>query len=259
MPVRPLLAFGLSSGLVIHALPNEEKSAKKEKLIKTADDLYDDAQYDEVVLLLYPECESENDEILWRLARAMFQKYRSIEHSKERLAKLEEAFAYVNRALEINEKSWAAHKWCAILMDYVWRCKSTKGRIIQSFEVKKHMERAIEINPGDSTSYYLLGEWCYTFADLPWYQRQAASIIFASPPTSTFEEAFHYFQEAERISPGFYSMNFLMMGKCLLKMDDKEKAITYLEQAKSYPVKTPDDKQAHMEAMKILKEIGVST
>lgn len=29
---------------------------------------------------------------------------------------------------------------------------------------------------------------CYTFADMPWYQRQVAAAIFASPPTSTYEE-----------------------------------------------------------------------
>lgn len=29
---------------------------------------------------------------------------------------------------------------------------------------------------------------CFSFADLPWYQRKVAAIIFASPPNSTYEE-----------------------------------------------------------------------
>lgn len=29
---------------------------------------------------------------------------------------------------------------------------------------------------------------CFAFAELPWYQRKVAAIIFSSPPTSTYEE-----------------------------------------------------------------------
>ena len=29
---------------------------------------------------------------------------------------------------------------------------------------------------------------CFLFADMPWYQRKIASALFASPPTSTYEE-----------------------------------------------------------------------
>ena len=29
---------------------------------------------------------------------------------------------------------------------------------------------------------------CFLFADMPWYQRKIASALFATPPTSTYEE-----------------------------------------------------------------------
>lgn len=29
---------------------------------------------------------------------------------------------------------------------------------------------------------------CFAFAELPWYQRKVAALIFSSPPTSTYEE-----------------------------------------------------------------------
>lgn len=29
---------------------------------------------------------------------------------------------------------------------------------------------------------------CYSFADMPWYQRKIAATLFATPPTSTFQE-----------------------------------------------------------------------
>lgn len=38
-------------------------------------------------------------------------------------------------------------------------------------------------------------------------------------------------------------MNLLMIGKCLLNINDTDKAIIYLKKAKDYPIKTPDDKE----------------
>lgn len=39
---------------------------------------------------------------------------------------------------------------------------------------------------------------------MPWYQRKIASMIFTTPPTSTFEEALEYFNKAEEVEPRFY-------------------------------------------------------
>jgi hypothetical protein len=72
---------------------------------------------------------------------------------------------------------------------------------------------SIELNPKDATSIYSLGYWCFLFADMPWYQRKIASAVFATPPTSTYEEALAYFKKAEETEPSFYSMNLLMLGK----------------------------------------------
>jgi hypothetical protein len=37
--------------------------------------------------------------------------------------------------------------------------------------------------------------------------RKIASAVFATPPTSTYEEALAYFKKAEETEPSFYSMN----------------------------------------------------
>ncbi|CAL1269919.1 unnamed protein product [Larinioides sclopetarius] len=244
----------LPAFLLLKAASSLQKSGNS-KIIDEADNLYNDGKYQQLYLMLDPYHLSNDPEILWRLARAIFEKCRDVKEDKEKIVHLEKALHLVDKALEIKEECWAAHKWRAILLDYVWRYKSTKERIIHSFDVKKHMERAVELNPQDSTSYYLIGEWCYTFADMPWYQRKVAAAIFASPPTSTYEEALKYFEKAEETNPLFYSMNLLMMGKCYLKMNDEEKAIKYLKQARDYLVKTPDDQKAHEEAEKLLKDL----
>ncbi|KAG8197077.1 hypothetical protein JTE90_004344 [Oedothorax gibbosus] len=249
-----ILSF-LPGLFLVKAMSKTDKT-ETNKVIKVADELYNDAKYEELYSVLDVHRDSQEPEILWRLARAVFEKCRNVKENNEKLSCYEDALQLVDKALEINEGCSAAHKWRAIVLDYVWQCKSTKGRIIHSFDVKKHMERAVELNPQDSTSYYLLGKWCYTFADMPWYQRQVAAAIFASPPTSSYEEALRYFEKAESISPSFYSMNLLMIGKCFLNINETDKGVVYIKKAMNYPIKTPDDKEAHDEAEKILQKLN---
>ncbi|KOX67945.1 Regulator of microtubule dynamics protein 1, partial [Melipona quadrifasciata] len=85
----------------------------------------------------------------------------------------------------------------------------------------------IELNPEEPTLMYMLDNWCHQVADLTWYQRKIASVIFAAPPSSSFEEAPKYFETAESIDPNFYSQNLLMLGKTYLKLNQEDQAFKY--------------------------------
>jgi len=55
--------------------------------------------------------------------------------------------------------------------------------------------------------------------------------------------------------PNFYSMNHLMLAKTYLKMNQKDKARSYLLKARDFPVISPDDKQAHTESIELLQNL----
>uniref|UniRef100_A0A0V0GDU5 Regulator of microtubule dynamics protein 1 n=1 Tax=Triatoma dimidiata TaxID=72491 RepID=A0A0V0GDU5_TRIDM len=90
---------------------------------------------------------------------------------------------------------------------------------------------------------------------MPWYQRKIASMIFTTPPTSSFEEALGYFNKAEEVDPRFYSHNLLMLGKTYIKLNKEDKARYYLDLACNYPVSTDDDMLANKEACDLLSKI----
>ncbi|WAR12006.1 RMD1-like protein [Mya arenaria] len=94
--------------------------------------------------------------------------------------------------------------------------------------------------------------WCFTMADLKWYERTVASALFATPPSSTYDEALQYFLKAEEAEPNFYSMNLLMLGKTYLKLQDGKMAYQYLSRCRDYPMNTPDDRRANAEAKQLL-------
>ncbi|XP_036780992.2 regulator of microtubule dynamics protein 1 isoform X2 [Manis pentadactyla] len=194
-----------------------------EEILEQADYLYESGETEKLYQLLTQYKESEDAELLWRLARAsrdIAQLSGTSEEEKRLL--VYEALEYAKRALEKNESSFAAHK------------------------------KAIELNPKDATSIHLMGIWCYTFAEMPWYQRRIAKVLFATPPSSTYEEALSYFHRAEEVDPNFYSKNLLLLGKTYLKLHNKKLAAFWLMKAKDYPVHTEEDKQIQTEAAQLL-------
>ncbi|XP_016429648.1 regulator of microtubule dynamics protein 1-like, partial [Sinocyclocheilus rhinocerous] len=167
-----------------------------------------------------------------------------------------EAFDYAKKALEKNQACFAAHKWFAICLSDVGDYEGIKVKIGNSYTIRNHLEQAIELNPKDATSIHILGYWCFAFSELAWYQRKVAAVIFASPPTATYEEALAFFLKAEEVDPNFYSKNLLMLGKTYMMLRDVKRAALWLTKARDYPAVTEEDKQVHKEALELLKKLG---
>ncbi|XP_019383429.1 PREDICTED: regulator of microtubule dynamics protein 1 isoform X2 [Gavialis gangeticus] len=232
-------AFNLISCVTeVHA------SFKAEEILDQADYLYGSGETEKLYQLLVQHKNSEDAELLWRLARAsrdLAQLSRTSAEEKKQL--IYEALEYAKKALEKNESNFAAHKWYAICISDVGEYEGIKAKIASAFIIKEHFQKAIELNPKDATSVHLMGIWCYSFADMPWYQSKIAAVLFATPPSSTYEEALHYFQMAEKAEPNFYSKNLLYLGKTYLKLNNKKMALLWLTKAKEYPAHTEEDTQ----------------
>lgn len=229
---------------------------KAEEVLEQADYLYSCGDTQKLHQLLVQYKDSNDAEFLWRLARASRDlSLLSSISSDEKKRLTYEAFEFAKKALEKNESSFAAHKWFAVCLSDVGDYEGTKVKIGNSYIIKDHLERALELNPKDATSIHILGYWCFAFAELPWYQRKVAAVIFASPPTATYEEALEYFLKAEEVDPNFYSKNLLMLGKTYMKLGDRERAALWLQKAQDYPALTEEDKEVHKEALDLLKKI----
>ncbi|XP_028288265.1 regulator of microtubule dynamics protein 1 isoform X2 [Parambassis ranga] len=240
----------VQSSAVVHALERGE-------VLEQADYLYSCGDTEKLYQLLLQFKDSDDAEFLWRLARASRDLALLPNIDAEQKKKLTfEAFEYAKKALEKDEKCFAAHKWYAVCLSDVGDYKGVKVKIGNSYIIREHLERAVELNPKDATSLHILGYWCFSFAELPWYQRKVAAVIFSTPPTATYEEALEFFMKAEEVDPNFYSKNLLMLGKTYLAMKDKQQALLWLTKAKEYPAHTLEDKEVHKEAVDLLKKLG---
>ncbi|XP_068437390.1 regulator of microtubule dynamics protein 1 [Clinocottus analis] len=240
----------VQSSTVLYAL-------EKDQVLEQADYLYSCGETEKLYQLLLQHKDSNEAEFLWRLARASRDLSVLPNTGGEQKKQLAfEGFEYAQKALEKDEKCFAAHKWYAVCLSDIGDYQGVKVKIGNSYIIREHLERAVELNPKDATSFHILGHWCFAFAELPWYQRKVAAVIFSSPPESTYEEALKFFLKAEEVDPNFYSKNLLMVAKTYMGMKDKEKALLFLTKAKEYPAHTLEDKEVHREAVDLLKKLG---
>lgn len=229
-------------------------------IIEEADRLYHSYEILPHYNHLIQHKDSNNDDILWRLARAtrdVANMASTTSDDKKRLTY--EALEYVKRALDLNGTNYACHKWYAICLSDVGDYEGVKQKISNAYVIKDHFEKAIALNPKDATSVHLLGLWCFTFADMPWYQTKIAAVVFATPPSSSYEEALEKFLQAEEINPGFYSKNFLMIGKTYLRQGNHKMALLYLTKAKEAPARKEEEYQTRKEAIELMKGLGVKS
>ncbi|XP_067409622.1 regulator of microtubule dynamics protein 1 [Emydura macquarii macquarii] len=240
----------ISHSAVVHA------SIKVEEILEQADYLYGSGETQKLYQLLIQHKTSEDAEILWRLARASRDLAQlSSTSAEEKKQLIYEALEYAKKALEKNESSFAVHKWYAICLSDIGDYKGIKTKIANAYIIKEHFQKAIELNPKDATSIHLMGIWCYSFAEMPWYQSKIAAMLFETPPSSTYEEALSYFHMAEEADPNFYSKNLLLLAKTYLKLNNKKMALLWLTKARDYPAHTEEDKEVQKEVMELLNSI----
>lgn len=221
--------------------------------LEKADLLFEDAKYQDTVDLL--KTFEQSPEVLYRTARAIFKLSSAETNSTKKAEMIREAYKLSAESLAKDDNNYAIHKWYAILLDAKSNLDGIKERVTQLEVVKKHMMKAVELNPEDPTSRYILGEFSFGLADLPWYQRKVVSAIFATPPTGSYDEALENFLKAESLEADFYHMNKLMIGKCYYQLKDNEKAKEYFTKAANITVMDEDDRKCKEEAEALLKKV----
>lgn len=138
-----------------------------------------------------------------------------------------------NEALALDQNSSNAHKWYALLIGSRSDYLPLKERIKDGYIFKEHIDKAIDLDPNDSTLYHLLGRFSYEVAGLKWYERKAATALFAEPPNATYEEALDNFMSAERLSKNEWKENKLLISKCHIALNNYKDAIKWLDLAHS--------------------------
>lgn len=200
----------------------------------------------------------EHSELLARTCRAAFQwgdelkqAGKDADGAVSRKSLVEKNLPRAVHATELDAQNPNAWKWFGILTSACNDYKGTKEKIEKSFVIKEAFEKGIALNPSDPTLHHLMGQWCFAVANLGWIERNAASLFFATPPTSTFDEALAHFRKAEEVGgAGYYVRNTLFLGKTLHQLGKKSDAKPYFQAVMARTDNAPETEDAKKEASK---------
>ena len=148
--------------------------------ISEADKLYDNAKHEELATFL-KTLDQSDVEVQWRLTRALYECSKLSANSAKKPDLVREAFDLIKDALEKFGKHYAVHQWYAIMLDAKAHLDGLRARIHVLEEIKEHMEKAVELNPEDSISHYILGEFAFQIADLSWIEKKILSSVLTHP------------------------------------------------------------------------------
>ncbi len=196
----------------------------------------------------------DNYEILWRLARAYFDL--SDQTLDENLQKeyIGKGLPFAKKALDINPNSAKSNHWYAVMFGRQGQLEGTKQKILNSYDMKKYCLRAIELDPNYDGSLHVMGRWHYNIADLSWIERNMASLVYATPPIGSFEEAINYFKKAVNANPKDIR-HYLWLGKAYYAINDYAKAKDILNQSLILKINTDSDRLIKDEVISLLKKI----
>lgn len=207
---------------------------------------------------------AEKADLCWRLARACYnlvyskdsgdQAVCGTKEQREELA--HDSLKYAQEALKVAPQDFRSHYWCGIAIQAIGEFEGHKYTITHLNEMREFFETAAKYNPRDGMSYYCLGQWCYELAELTWWQRTLVTTMYATPPTSSYEEALKYFQRAEEVQPEFWNKNALMLAKTYEKIGDKAKAAEWADYTTRRLVINPEDEEIVKQARELLARVG---
>lgn len=246
--------FSFGQGVAVAA---KVVSAEMFELIVAADSAHEAKDYDLTMELLQKALEHDkmNDEILWKISRGYFdfadRKPNDLEYKKPFLYKGRE---FADRALAINDQSAGGHKWYAIHHGQIGEAEGTEQKIKNSYGMRDHTLLAIKYDPDDDGNYHVMGRWHYALADLSWFERKIAGMIYAKPPDASFEEALEFFKKANALDREDIR-NKLYIGYCYDKLGDEDKAAEWFKQAINSKAETDSDMSLQAEAKEALDDL----
>eukprot|EP00698_Gefionella_okellyi_P022499 TRINITY_DN746_c0_g1_i1.p1 TRINITY_DN746_c0_g1~~TRINITY_DN746_c0_g1_i1.p1 ORF type:complete len:183 (+),score=36.46 TRINITY_DN746_c0_g1_i1:225-773(+) len=167
---------------------------------------------------------------------------------------LEEGYSLGQKAIELAPSHFGGYKWSAICLSGLGDHVSQKEKIQNAFKIKEFATKAAELRPGDATTFHVLGRWCYGVTNISWIERKLAAALFATPPTSSYEEALSYFQKAHEIEPKL-PRNLLLLGDCHVALKQSAEAKTFYQQLLALPIASEVDRLLHEEATTKLRKL----
>lgn len=192
-------------------------------------------------------------ELLWRMSLTRVDIAKTLDAKTARQQQYEQALKLAEAALTVNASNAHAHLAKAVVEGRMALDAGTKERVERSRLVKKHADRAIELDSTLDGAYHTRARWNREVSDLNFFERAVVKTVYGGLPQSSFQQAVRDFKRAIELHDERFHR--LELGKTYIKMEQYDKAREQFQAVKEMPEQDPFDQQYLVQAVQLLEDL----
>jgi len=165
---RNVVAAILTCLLLIPTLPANGNAATKvyeSAALDAADQAFRSLRYEEADSLYTTMLQTgqESSDLYWKLARLNISIAESIDpgESTKKMPFYSKAVDYARKSVQLDGNNASAHTWLAASLALKADKIGAKEKVNRAAEIKKELEKALELNPNDDVAWSMLGSYNY--------------------------------------------------------------------------------------------------
>lgn len=175
----------------------------------------------------------------------------------EKLEYLTAAKGYAEMALAANEEGADSHYAFALAVHNLSIVTGTKERILNIRLVKRHLEKALRLNPLHAGAWQLLGRWHYKVANFNVLEKAAAEVLINGVPRgASNEKAIEAIHQSITYDPrnisGYHDLAIIYRD-----MNMKAESVAVLQNALELKLVTSEDLEISRRCKALLQSLKV--
>lgn len=239
---------------IMHEMPMEMSAGER---FESEGDAYRDEFNSEMALQSYLNAnkeDSSNATYIWKIVREYTDMGVFAESKDETKAHYTDAEKWARGCVSMFPENADCHLFLAVAVGKVALISGKKKMVRLSREVKEESTKAIELNPNLDGSYHVLARWNRKVANLSWFSRTFAKIIYGGLPSASNEDAVMNFEKAIDLRPD-RMLHYFELGITYKELGEKAKAREAFEKCLSMEVAERQDAGRQEKAEKFLKKL----
>ena len=165
------------------------------------------------------------------------------------------ALSYASKGLKVAPSDDRVHVSMAMILGKSSMNQSNREKVRLARDVKKHLDLAIKLNPGNYLAWHILGRLNYEISNVSSVERAAAKVLYGGMPEGSVTNAIRFLEKARSIQPKFI-LNNIELAKAYHKNGNTTHALDLLKAVASLPVNTEDDPWLKTIAVKLINEFS---
>lgn len=237
-----------------HGMSKEMSAAEK---FESEGDVYRDAFNSKMALESYLNAnreDSSNATYIWKIVREYTDLGFFADSDDDTKAHYADAEKWARDCVSMFPDNADCHLFLSVAMGRVALFSGGKKKVNLSKEVKEEAVKAIELNPNLDGSYHVLGRWNREVANLSWFLRAAAKIIYGGLPSASNEDAIKNFDIAIDLRPD-RMLHYFELGVTYKELGEKAKAKEAFEKCLSMEVAERQDAGRQEDSREFLKKL----